>query len=348
MDWILSPCPKLDSRFETFAKARQAQLTKPLGALGKLESIAIRLSHLQQSEQPSLDTIAITVFAADHGLVDEGVSAFPQAVTAQMVHNFLQGGAAINVLANELNASLEVVDVGVKSDIAKHPTLISQKAGRGTANSTLEAAMQTAQLTMALQTGRDCIDRAIHHKVELFIAGEMGIGNTTAATALYCALLDLTPTQATGAGTGLDADAIHHKATVIQSILNKHQHCGNDALEWLRCVGGFEIAAMTGAYIAAAQQGLPILVDGFISTVAALYAVRIHSEVNDWLFFSHISAEQGHRKVLELLQQEALLDLDMRLGEGTGAAMAVPMMRNACALHNQMATFAEAAVATKL
>lgn len=348
MDWINTPCPELDLRFKAFAEERQTQLTKPPGALGKLESLAIRLSYLQQREQPSLDNIAIAVFAADHGIVEEGVSAFPQEVTVQMVYNFLQGGAAINVLANQLEAHLEVVDVGVKSAIENHPRLIIQKAGNGTANSTLDAAMQTEQLAIALQAGRDSVARAINHKADLYIGGEMGIGNTTAATALYCALLDLTPIEATGAGTGLDAEAISHKAAVIQRMLDKHQRCDNDALAWLRCVGGFEIAAMTGAYISAAQQGLPVLVDGFISTVAALCAVRINPEVNAWLFFSHVSAEQGHRKVLDLLQQDALLDLDMRLGEGTGAAMAVPIMRNACALHNRMATFAEAAVATQL
>lgn len=348
MTWMNTPCPVLDSRFKTLAHERQTQLTKPAGALGKLETLAIRLSYLQQREQPSLDTITIAVFAADHGVVEEGVSAFPPEVTVQMVDNFLQGGAAINVLANQIDANLEVVDVGVKTDIAAHPKLIIHKAGHGTANSTKDPAMQTAQLTAALQAGRDSVNRSIKQNADLYIAGEMGIGNTTAATALYCALLDLTPEQATGAGTGLGAEAIPHKAAVIQTMLDTHQDCANDALAWLGCVGGFEIAAMTGAYITAAQQGLPVLVDGFISTVAALCAVRINPEVNEWLFFSHVSAEQGHRRVLDLLKQEALLDLHMRLGEGTGAAMAVPLMRSACALHNQMATFAEAAVATKL
>lgn len=348
MNWMQTPCPDLALHVKAYAEERQTQLTKPPGALGKLETLAIRLSHLQQREQPCLDNITIAVFAADHGVVDEGVSAFPQAVTQQMVYNFLQGGAAINVLANQLDANLEVVDVGVKGDIAPHPKLTIQKAGPGTANSSEEPAMQTEQLAIALQAGRDSVARALKQKAALYIGGEMGIGNTTAATALYCALLDLSPTQATGAGTGLDAEAILHKSTVIQKMLDTHRSCDNDALAWLRCVGGFEIAAMTGAYISAAQQGLPVLVDGFISTVAALCAVRVNPDVNDWLFFSHLSAEQGHRKVLELLEQDALLSLDMRLGEGSGAAMAVPIMRHACALHNQMATFAEAAVANKL
>ncbi len=347
MNWIKSPCPQHDNSIKERAAERQTQLTKPLGSLGELEHIAIRIADIQQTNTPSAENIAITIFAADHGVVDEGVSAFPQEVTAQMVMNFLQGGAAISILAKQLDAKLEVVDVGILTALPQQTGLIIQRAGSGTANSAKQAAMTEEQLKSALQVGYDVIERSIEDGAELFIGGEMGIGNTTSAAALYCALLGLTPEQATGAGTGLDDKGIRHKISIIKQILETHQACGDDTLEWLRCVGGFEIAALTGAYIRAAQCGLPVIVDGFISTAAALCAILIQPKVNDVLFFSHISAEQGHRSVMEILQQKPLLDLGMRLGEGSGAAIAANILRSACLLHTQMATFAEAAVATK-
>lgn len=352
MKWIEEPCPTLNASYHERALERQSQLTKPPGSLGILEEIAIHLANLQQKDKPSVDRIAISVFAADHGVVEEGVSAFPQEVTAQMVLNFLSGGAAISVLANQLDATLEVIDVGILNALPEQAGLIIQRAGDGTANSSKEPAMSQKQLEIAFQAGFDAIERAVKNNAQLFIGGEMGIGNTTSAAALYCALLDLTPEQATGAGTGLDAFGIQHKVQVVQHVINMHKACENNPIEWLRCVGGFEVAALTGAYIHAAQSGLPVLVDGFISSVAALCAARIKPEISEWLFFSHVSAEQGHRLVLEQLlesfNQTPLLDLGMRLGEGSGAAVAVPLLRSACALHNEMATFAEAAVATKL
>jgi len=345
--WITSPCPQKDNSFKANAAERQTQLTKPLGSLGELENIAIRIADIQQTDAPSAEKIAITIFAADHGVVEEGVSAFPQEVTAQMVMNFLQGGAAISVLAKQLNAKLEVVDVGILTPLAKRSSLIIQRAGAGTSNSAKQAAMTEEQLQSALQAGYDAVERSLADDADLFIGGEMGIGNTTSAATLYSALLGLTPEQATGAGTGLDDDGIKHKITIIKQILEKHQACGDDTLAWLRCVGGFEIAALTGAYIRAAQRGLPIIVDGFITTSAALCAILIQPKVKDVLFFSHISAEQGHKNVMQILQQKPLLDLGMRLGEGSGAAVAANIVQSACRLHTQMATFAEAAVATQ-
>jgi len=347
LNWINKPCPQRDKQFKAHAIARQTQLTKPPGSLGALENIAIRMADIQQTEMPSVEQVSIAIFAADHGVVEEGVSAFPQEVTAQMVMNFLQGGAAISVLAKQLDAKLEVIDVGILTPLPEQKGLIIQRAGSGTANSTQQAAMTKEQLETAFQAGYDAIERAIKKGAELFIGGEMGIGNTTSASALYCALLDLTPEQATGAGTGLDDNGIKHKIAVIKQMLETHQACNDDTLEWLRCIGGFEIAALTAAYIRAAQCGLPVMVDGFISTAAALCAVLIQPQVNDVLFFSHISAEQGHRTVMKKFQQKPLLDLGMRLGEGSGAAVAVNILRSACLLHTQMATFAEAAVATK-
>jgi len=347
MNWITSPTPNRISSYKEKALKRQRQLTKPPGSLGKLEELAVKLADLQQTETPCADNIAIAVFAGDHGVAAEGVSAFPQEVTAQMVMNFVHGGAAISVLAKQLNARFEVVDTGIVSPLPEQNGLVIQRAGDGTANSTQQDAMSQSQLETALQAGYDAVQRAISHQADIFIGGEMGIANTTSASVLYCALLNLTPEQATGAGTGLDEAGIQHKTNVISKILKKHQACDNDPIAWLRCVGGFEIVALCGAYIHAAQSGLPVLVDGFISTAAALCATRINPAVNDYLIFSHVSAEQGHRKALEALQQDALLNLEMRLGEGSGAAVAVNLLRSACATHNNMATFAEAAVAGK-
>ncbi len=350
MEWMEAPCAHMDESIREAATSRQSQLTKPAGSLGRLEKVAIQLAALQQREKPAVDRISIVVFAADHGVAEEGVSAFPQEVTAQMVMNFLQGGAAISVMARLLKADLDVIDVGILSPLPEQEGLLLARAGSGTANSSKQAAMTVEQLNIALQAGCDAVDRAVDKKAELFIGGEMGIGNTTSASALYCALLDLTPEQATGAGTGLDDDGIKHKTEIIERILRLHRASIDQektALEWLRCVGGFEIVALTGAYLRAAQQGLPVLIDGFISSVAALCAVRLQPEAINWMFFSHLSAEQGHRVALESLGQQPLLNLGMRLGEGSGAAVAVSLMQSACALHNSMATFAEAAVATE-
>ncbi len=347
MDWIYKPCPQRDTSFKQKAVQRQEQLTKPPGSLGRLEQLAIQFADLQQTQQPSAENISIAIFAADHGIAEEGVSAFPQEVTAQMVVNFLNSGAAISVLAKQQNATLEIIDTGIASELPEQDGLIVQRVAAGTNNSLKQEAMSKEQLESALQAGYDAVERALARHTDVFIGGEMGIANTTAASALYCALLGLDPQETTGAGTGLDAAGIAHKTAVISGILKRHQKCGNDTLEWLRCVAGFEIVALVGAYIHAAQKGLPIVVDGFISSLAALCAVRIQPEVNDYLIFSHVSAEKAHRKVLEILQQKALLDLGMRLGEGSGAAVAVSLIKSAVALHNQMATFEEAAVAGK-
>nr|CAA6829577.1 MAG: Nicotinate-nucleotide--dimethylbenzimidazole phosphoribosyltransferase (EC [uncultured Thiotrichaceae bacterium] len=348
MEWWQQPCKQVDDNFTINAEQRQQQLTKPAGSLGVLETLAIRLAGLQGTDTPRADKVHISIFAGDHGVAVEGVSAFPQAVTAQMVHNFLQGGAAISVLAKQLQAKLEIIDTGIVAPLPDQPGLIVHRAGAGTANSSIEAAMTPKQLEIALQAGHDAADRAAAQQADLFIGGEMGIGNTTAATALYCALLQQPPPILTGAGTGLNEQGIEHKIAVLDSILFKHKQCGTDAMEWLRCVGGFEVAALTGAYLRAAQCGIPILLDGFITTAAALVALRIQPDIAPWLFLSHVSSEQGHPFVLEALNQQALLNLDMRLGEGSGAAVAVNLFRSACYLHNDMATFEEAAVTGKL
>ena len=347
MHWLETPAHPIDQAILAAAQARQGQLTKPPGSLGYLEQIAVRLAAMQGTQQPDLSRVRITVFAADHGIADEGVSAFPQAVTGQMIANFAHGGAAISVLARNLGARLEVVDVGSKTDSAALPGVIVSKAGEGTANFRRHPAMSDAQLAAALQTGRDAVTRALKDDAQLFIGGEMGIANTSAATAVACALLGKSALEIAGPGTGLDAAGVVRKAEIIDDALALHQPALTSPLAILRHVGGFEIAALAGAYIASAQSGLPVLVDGFIASSAALLALRIRPDVADWLFFGHASAEPGHVHLMQALNARPLLNLDLRLGEGSGAAVALPILRLAAALHGQMATFAEAGVAGK-
>ncbi|MGC1550741.1 MAG: nicotinate-nucleotide--dimethylbenzimidazole phosphoribosyltransferase [Rhodanobacter sp.] len=344
-DWLSAPCAEPDAVSAETARAHQAQLTKPPGSLGALEAVAVRLAMLQKTVRPSADNVWISVFAGDHGVADEGVSAFPQVVTGEMVRNFAGGGAAISVLSRALGATLEVVNLGTVNDPGEIPHVRRAIIASATANFCKQPAMTSAQLDAALAAGAESVHAACAAGAQLFIGGEMGIANTTSATALVCALLGESPTALAGAGTGLDAAGIAHKAAVIARALAKHAGA-TDALEQLRCLGGFEIAALVGAYIACAQAGLPVLVDGFITTAAALAAVRIHPDVREWLLFAHRSHERGHARLLDALVAEPLLDLGLRLGEASGAATAVPLLRLACALHNGMATFAQAGVST--
>jgi len=344
-DWLSAPCAEPDAASAEAARAHQAQLTKPPGSLGALEAIAVRLAMLQKTTRPSADNVWISVFAGDHGVADEGVSAFPQVVTGEMVRNFASGGAAISVLSRALGATLEVVNLGTVNDPGEIPNVRRAIIASATANFCKQPAMTPAQLDAALAAGADSVRAARAGGAQLFIGGEMGIANTTSATALACALLGESPVALAGAGTGLDTAGIAHKAAVIERALARHAGA-SDALEQLRRLGGFEIAALVGAYVAAAQAGLPVLVDGFITTAAALAAVRIHPDVRGWLLFAHRSHERGHARLLDALVAEPLLDLGLRLGEASGAATAVPLLRLACALHNDMATFAQAGVST--
>lgn len=344
--WWLADCQPIDHVARQKAERRQARLTKPSGALGRLEALAIELAGMQGRECPYLEQPWIAVFAGDHGVVEEGVSAYPQSVTRQMLHNFVAGGAAISVLAHQLHARLEVVDLGTVGG-APLAGVHNYALGQGTANFTRTAAMNPMQCAVALAAGRASVERAVQAGAGLFIGGEMGIGNTTAAAALGCALLDLPALALTGPGTGLDVAGVQHKQQVIDRALLLHlDHC-HDPAEALRRLGGFEIAALSGAFVACAQRGLPVLVDGFITTVAALCAVRLNPGCRPWLLFGHRSAEPGHSLVLQSLRAEPLLELGLRLGEGSGAALAVPLLRLACSLHGEMATFSEAQVSDR-
>lgn len=344
--WWQAPCRVPDKSARLAAVQRDAQLTKPAGALGRIDTLATQLAALQGCAQPTLERIWITIFAGDHGVVEEGISAYPQSVTGQMIGNFVNGGAAISVLARQLDAALEVVDLGTAIPVGPLPGVRHLSLGPGTANFSRGPAMSADICLEALQAGRDSVMRARHQQTELFIGGEMGIGNTTTAAALACALLDFAPRDLAGPGTGLNAAGVAHKCTVIERALALHAG-DHDTLGWMQRLGGFELAALTGAYLACAQQGIVVLVDGFICGVAALCAVRLNPACRDWLLFAHRSAEPGHLAVLEALDAQPLLDLGLRLGEGSGAALAVPLLRMACALHNGMATFAEAAVAER-
>lgn len=345
--WWDIPAQEVFTEAAEMADLRQRQLTKPQGSLGRLEPLMVQLAGLQGQLCPEAERVAITVFAGDHGIVEEGISAYPQDVTVQMLSNFVNGGAAISVLAREIGGLLEVVNLGTVQPV-KLEGVYQHCLGSGTANFLHHPAMTEEQCHAALAEGRAAVLRAQEDAAQFWIGGEMGIGNTTSATALACALLDEPVEDLVGPGTGLNAAGVQHKAKVITAALAFHRAQGEHSpLEWLRRVGGFEVAALTGAYIACAQEGIVPLVDGFICTVAALCAVQINPSILPWLILAHRSAEPGHRHVVDALGCEPLLDLGLCLGEGTGAALAVTVMRNACSLHAEMATFDEADVSGK-
>jgi nicotinate-nucleotide--dimethylbenzimidazole phosphoribosyltransferase len=342
-DWVYRQCPAISVAYRDAARARQGQLTKPTGALGRLEGLAIELASLQHTERPRADRVPIIVFAGDHGIAAQGVSAYPQKVTIAMMANFAAGGAAISVLSRELGSALEVVDAGTLAD-ASMPGVVTDKPRRGSRDFSKEAALSAADLAFAIECGQRAVTRAAAREPDLIILGEMGIGNTTSAAAIAAALLKSGAESLTGLGTGLDAAGRARKAHIIDAALARHGLADASPEQILCAVGGLEIAAICGAIISAAQRRIPVLIDGFIASVAALAASRLNPSCRPYLIFSHRSAEQGHRLVLDALAARPLLDLDLRLGEGSGAALALPILRLACALHNGMATFAEAAV----
>ncbi len=343
MDWLNNVISGPDQEFFQKALLRQAQLTKPAGSLGVLEHIAVRLAAIQKTEFPIADKVWITIFAADHGIAEESVSAFPQSVTCEMLKNFANGGAAINVLANQVKAKLEVINVGTCQEVLL-PQVRHSPVGAGTKNFLHQQAMTEEQLEKALLVGKKAVARAIEDGSHIFIGGEMGIANTTSASACASAILKVDAGALTGAGTGLNQDRVRKKEKIIREAVLKHQDALNSPTTVLQCLGGFEIAALTGAFLYAAQQKLPVIIDGFIATVASLIAEKIKPGAIEWFFYGHCSAEKGHRLVLQALNVEPILNFYMRLGEGSGAAVAIPVIRSACVLHNQMATFKQAEI----
>ncbi|OYX07764.1 MAG: nicotinate-nucleotide--dimethylbenzimidazole phosphoribosyltransferase [Thiotrichales bacterium 32-46-8] len=344
MNWTLASSAILCTASREAAIARQAVLTKPAGSLGQLESIAVQLAAMQGTDAPSIQRPYIAIFAGDHGIAAEGVSAFPQVVTGEMIRNFARGGAAISVLAKAQNALLHVYNCGTAYPIEPLTGVTDRSIAAGTFNFLQQAAMTETQCSQALAIGKEAVENALAQGCDLFIAGEMGIANTTPATAIASTLLSVDPAQITGRGTGIDDAVLAHKIEVIRQGIERHQIALTSPLRTLQYLGGFEIAAIAGAYIAAAQAGLPILIDGFISSAAALVAVKHNPSVRDWMLFAHASAEPGHATMMQALAAKPLLDLGMRLGEGSGAGVAISLLRLACDLHNQMATFADAGI----
>jgi nicotinate-nucleotide--dimethylbenzimidazole phosphoribosyltransferase len=335
----------VDAAWVERARARQLQLTKPPCSLGRLEEIANRLAAIQRTLSPSASRARIVVFAADHGVCAEGVNPYPQEVTAQMVANFLRGGAAINALARAAGAELVIVDAGVAFEIAATEGLIRRAVARGTKNFCRESAMTAEEATAALSTGIEMAERAAAAGCRVLGAGEMGIGNTTAASALTAVLTGLPPALVVGRGTGADEACLARKRSAVERALALHGARIQGPLDALRRLGGFEIGAMCGFYLGAAANRCAALVDGFIATAAAALAARFARHARDYFFAAHRSTEPGHAPLLELIGQRPLLDLEMRLGEGTGAALAVPILRAAAAAFTDMATFASAGVA---
>ncbi|OAX50385.1 Nicotinate-nucleotide--dimethylbenzimidazole phosphoribosyltransferase [Paenibacillus sp. AD87] len=325
------------------ASAHVDALTKPPGSLGKLEQLVIRLAGITGEARPCFDRRAVIVMAADHGVVEEGISAFPAEVTPQMVLNFLAGGAAVNVLARHAGAHVICVDIGVNADL-DHPDLVSRKVRKGTANMAKGAAMTRGEAIQAILAGAEVVSTEVAKGTQLFVTGEMGIGNTTASAAVMCALTGTAPASAVGRGTGVDDAGLQRKAAVVSQALSVNAPNADDALDVLCKVGGLEIAGLTGVILAAAANGCPVVVDGFISTAAALIASHLAPLSTEYMIASHTSHESGHAALLRELGLKPMLDLDMRLGEGTGGVLSLHLIDASCRILNEMATFASAGV----
>ena len=321
------------------------QKTKPLGALGRLETLAVHLGMIQGTTTPQITQPQIRVFAADHGLTKHGTSAYPSAVTAQMVYNFLQGGAAINVLARQHHMELKVVDAGVDADFANspfkdHAQLLDYKVRHGSRDALTEPAITAEECLAALENGMDVVKNMAGN---LLIVGEMGIGNTSAASLLLAKLGDIPINACIGRGTGLDDAGLQHKASILTQVLARHSEA-QTPFDILAALGGLEIAMMAGALMQAASERRILLIDGFIASSALLVAERLAPGVAQYAVFAHHSVEPGHTHLLKLLNAEPLLNMGMRLGEGSGAALAYPLLQSACAIINEMASFNDAGI----
>ena len=341
---ILNAITPVDRSLESEIRAHLDNLTKPPGSLGFLEDLAANYCLITGTTAPQLGRKRIVTFAGDHGVAAEGVSAYPSEVTPQMVYNMLSGGAAINVLSNQVGADLQVVDIGVADPLEGTAGLVRRKVKPGTDNISKGPAMSEEEAIQALQVGVDLAIAAADEGVTLLATGEMGIGNTTPSSALYAALIPCPVVEVTGRGTGIDDHRLQNKIKVIERSLEVNVHLLSNPLSTLAAVGGLEIAGMCGLILGAAGRRVPVVVDGFISTAAALVAMRFMESVSDYLFFSHCSAEAGHRTFFQRLGIRPILDLDLRLGEGTGAALAMQVIEAAVKIYNEMATFDSAGV----
>ena len=321
------------------AKERLDNLTKPRGSLGVLEELAARYVAIREEMPIATPAKEIFVFVGDHDVVSEGVSAYPQEVTALMVRNFLAGGAAINVLARCAGAEVTVIDIGMKEDLGDAGELIKRNVRRGAGNIALGPAMTRKEAETAINVGIDMADQANRNGSSMIATGEMGIGNTTPSTAVFSSLLSLDAMELTGKGTGLDEEGVRNKIKIIKKILDVNRECMGDPISTLAAVGGLEIAGICGLCLGGAAHRMAVVVDGFISSAGALVAMRLNPGVRDYLFFSHQSLEKGHRTFFEKENIRPIFDLDLRLGEGTGAALAMQIIEDAIRIFNEMATF---------
>ncbi len=343
---VLPVIPAVSDEWDERLKFTIDHKTKPLGALGLLESLALQIGRIQGTLRPTLVAPHILVFAADHGLAREGVSAYPQDVTWQMVLNFLEGGAAINVFSRQHGIAVRIIDVGVNHDFGDEPGLIHEKVAPGTASMLTDPAMSVEQCTAAILAGRRQAQAALNLGANVIGVGEMGIGNTSSASLIMSRLLDLPLEDCVGRGTGLDNEQYHHKLRVLRQVAQLHADA-QVPMEVLAAMGGYEVAGMVGAMLEAAAHGALVLVDGFIATAAYLVASRLRPEISQYAVFCHCSEEQGHRLMLSKMNAVPLLQLGMRLGEGSGCAVAYPLLQSAIAMLTDMASFAEAGVSEK-
>ena len=340
----IASVPVLRSEWHGRAVQRLNSLTKPLGSLGRLEEIAARVVAIREELRPNCSGKVIFTIAADHGVTCESVSAYPKAVTRQMVLNLLSGGAAINVLCRHLGIDVTVVDIGVEGDTSELPGLVNKKVAHGTKNMARGTAMNAGEMYRALEVGIELAEDAADSGRTLIGTGEMGIGNTTAASAITAVLTGMPVAQVTGPGTGLDHAGIRHKVEVIERAIALNHPDPSDPLQVLQAIGGLEIAGLAGLVVGGAARRIPIVVDGFISTAAAAIACALQPRVRDFLFAAHRSSEPGHEALLKFIGQAPLLNLQMRLGEGTGAALCMTLIESATRLLNEMATFSTAGV----
>lgn len=347
LESCISSIAPVDRKLEPAIQAHLDDLTKPQGSLGRLEALAMRYALARGTATPTLTRKRICCFAGDHGVADEGVSAYPKEVTPQMVLNMLRGGAAINVLSRHAGAELRIVDMGVDYDFSTAGGLIDRKVRRGTRNFTKGPAMTNAEARQAIEAGIALAEDAAREGIDLLGTGEMGIANSTPAAALMSAYLSLPAEDLTGRGTGVDDHGLKRKQSAINRAIEVNRAALSDPLSTLTALGGLEIAGIAGLVLGGAAKRIPVVVDGFISSAGALAALRIQPACADYLFFSHRSAEQGHRVFFESLRTTPILEFDMRLGEGTGAALAMTVIDAALKIYNEMATFSSAHVSRK-
>ncbi|KAA3648428.1 MAG: nicotinate-nucleotide--dimethylbenzimidazole phosphoribosyltransferase [Chloroflexi bacterium] len=336
-----------DEKAMATARERQDTLTKPAGSLGRLEELSIQLAGITGEAQPKIDDKVIVVMAGDHGVVAEGVSTFPAEVTPQMVANMVYGGAAINVLSEQAGVRIALVDIGVAAEMIDHPKLINKKVAKGTMNMTQGPAMTEEQTLAAMTAGIEVVEAEIEKGLDILATGEMGIGNTTPSAAIAAVLTGQPVDVIVGRGTGVDDMGLERKQAAVQKAIDVNNPTAEDGFDVLMKVGGFEIAGLTGAILAAVAHKKPIVIDGFISTAAAMIAVQLEPKVGNYIIAGHQSQELGHELMVKWLGLEALLDLNMRLGEGSGAVLALHLVEAACRILSDMATFEEAGVAGK-